>query len=810
MAAKMFEEALKEGDIEAVREAALAINYIIPNELRSSLWSLVLLGPNADEELKDAERLLNEVDDDEYVENFVDHRVIAQDVNRTRGEITFFKREDTQAWMRRALTAFCCGDPKNISKHPPTEYMQGLNEILAPFCLIEANFEINEESKNNSTDDKLKLDVPKLPGVLHFCLFRRFVHSMMPTMFCEESAVSLRCHLRLFSDILAYHEPGLSQLLDKCQMTPEVFATPWFVTLMARHTPMLTLFCLWDHLLLMSSHDFLSSLASRPEGINSDRVGDPCLFPFICLAFLRVNRTLIGATHGDYLPQTLTQLTLNNSFEVFEVITIAKQLRDHTPLSFLELIVLVCYSNVGHSTEKRTKLLHQLEATRCVVIHTHDLLTTPVTQEGFSTHVPPSPSSASNITKSLLPPKSPRRPPTATATATSAKPPTFRYLLIDCGHSNNGFPLDLSPCELETPQARPEYKGTFGAIAAVVSRLLKLTDDVHVVLVGGGCPETRARRSSNASNDGYESSESLRSSTSKRRHSNASNDGYDSDANGEEDDTAIAFAHLFTGRGVHRVSILQGGVESLKAVDSEANIDWSSWFKVHSDKVMLHIPENVLSGTTGEGVDVKSKSKNKPPVLTAEEGGEPVKRHTSEEVIALRRLRIRVDDTLESMLRSRQTTMNRILAPMLESSSNVESALNGSSMDGTEKADSNNVNTKKDKGTDVGVKKFEVKRRKSQTAVGPKDGRALAESVSLHSMNLHASLETLSTDISLSVNRSTSSSHINVRSKTRRNFFHLLSDGSLSRRKQMNEDISCLLREQSLGGGDDEVEEFTV
>lgn len=172
----------------------------ISHELRQEEWSSILLGSNADIEVAESKVLLDSMTD-EVVEAFSEHRVVEQDVERTRGEILFFRNEKTRMWMRRALTAVCFGNSEGDS-NGGIEYMQGLNEVLAPFLLLGASEEALPPSENAETlipgfspDTHL---VPRQPGPLQFALFRAFVKRSK--CLHDGSQCRLNLHLsRLFS-----------------------------------------------------------------------------------------------------------------------------------------------------------------------------------------------------------------------------------------------------------------------------------------------------------------------------------------------------------------------------------------------------------------------------------------------------------------------------------------------------------------------------------------------------------------------------------------------------------------------------------
>ena len=58
--------------------------------------------------------------------------------------------------------------------------MQGLNEVLAPFILLAE---------------------PPQPSAMAYCLFRRVVQKLWPTMFSSREISSLQFQLRLFHEV---------------------------------------------------------------------------------------------------------------------------------------------------------------------------------------------------------------------------------------------------------------------------------------------------------------------------------------------------------------------------------------------------------------------------------------------------------------------------------------------------------------------------------------------------------------------------------------------------------------------------------
>ena len=56
----------------------------------------------------------------------------------------------------------------------------------------------------------------------------------MTTIFMDEDFYSLQAALALLQLLLKYHDPELSLYIDENQVTPEMYATPWFLTLFAK------------------------------------------------------------------------------------------------------------------------------------------------------------------------------------------------------------------------------------------------------------------------------------------------------------------------------------------------------------------------------------------------------------------------------------------------------------------------------------------------------------------------------------------------------------------------------------------------
>jgi hypothetical protein len=242
---------------DAVAVKALLLNERrVPPRHRAEVWALMLGLDKTADDLTAVNEALETID----VANAPNHRVIAQDVERTRPSQV---STEHQLWLRKALTLFC--------HECDADYMQGLNEILAPFILL--------------TD-------PPQPSALAYCLFRRLCERYLPTMFASKEIGPLQFELRVFHELVLYFDPELCIFLDNSQMTPQVYATPWLVTLFSRHTPVQALFALWDSFIVFADDNVMLPL-------------------FTVLAFVRYHRDVLLQCHEEHVPEMLSsQLVL--------------------------------------------------------------------------------------------------------------------------------------------------------------------------------------------------------------------------------------------------------------------------------------------------------------------------------------------------------------------------------------------------------------------------------------------------------------------------------------------------------------------
>eukprot|EP01035_Chromulina_nebulosa_P034083 gene34083-45693_t len=139
-----------------------------------------------------------------------DKRTIHQDILRTRADDAFFRSKIYL--LKRALEAFCVYHRVN--------YMQGLNEILAPIMTIGRSHQTNAKIDISNHSDELTDDAgqqsyhEQLPTFgINLLMFEQLVKKLCPATFASKGVNALQAQLTSFHLILTYHDPLLSVFL---------------------------------------------------------------------------------------------------------------------------------------------------------------------------------------------------------------------------------------------------------------------------------------------------------------------------------------------------------------------------------------------------------------------------------------------------------------------------------------------------------------------------------------------------------------------------------------------------------------------
>lgn len=214
--------------------------------------------------------------------------------------------------------------------------MQGFNELLAPFVLL--------------------ADTGGNPRIV-FALFSEFVTRFAPWMLeTSESRVFdvLKRMFKYFGRLLLYHDPELYWLLERHMMTPDLYATSWFVTLFARNFTVESVLALWDLLLL----------EDNPLGTS-----------FFGIALLCSKRDELLSVDESRIPETLMMLTANSPEQVRKLWKIGSRMRTvHTPPSFQRLMTDRLLQTPGKHTRVGLSAARAMQASVCLQTTPDDLV----------------------------------------------------------------------------------------------------------------------------------------------------------------------------------------------------------------------------------------------------------------------------------------------------------------------------------------------------------------------------------------------------------------------------------------------------
>ena len=270
----------------------------------------------------------------------VEHRVLKQDVNRTRSDELFFNNSRMRQLLEQCLLCFCA--------YYRFEYMQGLNEILAPLLAINivatpGQYDLINDPKNRnmrtesedsgsssqctsrcmSRDDQdsgetILEDLHDLIVQYNasFIFFERIVTSLNPVIFSEDGIAALQAQLASFHNLLFYVDAELAVYLFREGMRSDVYAQAWFITLFCRRTPVELALYVLDNLL--PQHEC------------------PCFVIILAVAFLVGQREkLMHGLNKENLPSLLVNLNFQTATDVDRAVSLAQALRCTIPASML-------------------------------------------------------------------------------------------------------------------------------------------------------------------------------------------------------------------------------------------------------------------------------------------------------------------------------------------------------------------------------------------------------------------------------------------------------------------------------------------
>lgn len=132
-------------------------------------------------------------------------------------------------------------------------------------------------------------------------------------MFKGENFFCLQSIFLLYRSLFRYHFPKLENFLREKDGSPELYATPWFLTLWAAKTDLDIVMELWDLLLIRGQRNF---------------------FVYFAVALITFNQEAVLCCDNTSLPEVLTQIKLTSFKQLRQVWAEAERLAEITPTSF--------------------------------------------------------------------------------------------------------------------------------------------------------------------------------------------------------------------------------------------------------------------------------------------------------------------------------------------------------------------------------------------------------------------------------------------------------------------------------------------
>ena len=229
-------------------------------------------------------------------ETIAQEKLIHRDVTRTRPHDPRLLPE-YRSGLTLLLTFYC--------RSRGVAYKQGLNEILTPLLIMAHE----SAAAAPSPPAAAAAGPPSSPLDVSYNLFYSLISRFLPAMFADSDFENLRCIFRSFRLLLLYFDPVLARHVDSHNILPELYATPWFITLFARDLHVDVLSFLWDVYLIED---------------------DPFLHYFLALALLMQQRDRLLHMDASSLPVSLRKLQLQS---LLPLLSHARSLREQTPAS---------------------------------------------------------------------------------------------------------------------------------------------------------------------------------------------------------------------------------------------------------------------------------------------------------------------------------------------------------------------------------------------------------------------------------------------------------------------------------------------
>ncbi|XP_072112497.1 TBC domain-containing protein kinase-like protein [Mobula birostris] len=186
----------------------------IPPLVRGLTWA-ALLGVEGDIQAK-----YDAIDKDTPIPT---DRQIEVDIPRCHQYDELLSSPEGHGKFRRVLKAW-------VVSHQDLVYWQGLDSLCAPFLYLNFNNE-----------------------ALAYACMSSFIPKYLYNFFLKDNSHVIQEYLTVFSQMIAFHDPELSNHLNEIGFIPDLYAIPWFLTMFTHVFPLHKIFHLWDTLLLGNS-----------------------------------------------------------------------------------------------------------------------------------------------------------------------------------------------------------------------------------------------------------------------------------------------------------------------------------------------------------------------------------------------------------------------------------------------------------------------------------------------------------------------------------------------------------------------------
>ena len=242
---------------------------------------------NENNNYNDDEKILNQNNNEDNVNNLEDFDVIKKDVIRTRvGETKLIK--DYVKILELLIKFFI--------KENKVKYKQGLNEIIGAFLALKYS---------NIKDDITLSEI--------YNLLNGFINLFVFNYYYDDSIYSIKNSFSLISLLIKYHAPEIYNIFEKAMIFPEMYATSWLLTVFAYKLNLNTLFYFWNKIILEN---------------------DQLMMHYLTVALLIYKKNIFINLDIGSIPIIINKINIETEQDIDTIFKMALDLRQKTPYSF--------------------------------------------------------------------------------------------------------------------------------------------------------------------------------------------------------------------------------------------------------------------------------------------------------------------------------------------------------------------------------------------------------------------------------------------------------------------------------------------